>query len=152
MSPLRSDPAAPKETPPTWHVPTRLSLELDPVPAAGGEARDAVRAHFGSILSESALQNLLLVVSELVANSVAHGPGRPIGVRVTLRPNGRIRGVVEDHGRGEVVVPSLAEAGAVGGYGLRIVSRLTEGWGFTAGTTNVWFEMRAQSRRGSVPS
>ena len=51
-----------------------------------------------------AVSALLTIVSELVANSVKHGPGGPIHVNVNVSEDGAVLGRVEDGGRGRVAV------------------------------------------------
>ncbi|QNA71806.1 ATP-binding protein [Streptomyces sp. So13.3] len=69
-----------------------------------------------------------LVVSELVTNAQRHVGGR-IGLSLELDA-GRLRIMVRD-GSLRVPVQQPAEAGRVGGHGLRIVAELAGGWGVT---------------------
>jgi hypothetical protein len=55
-------------------------------------ARRLIRSQLASRLSASRLQNLVSVISELINNSVQHGPGKPTQVRITLGDDGSIRG------------------------------------------------------------
>lgn len=73
-----------------------------------------------------ARDDLLLIVSELVTNSVQHGVG-PIKVALELTPP-RIKVSVTDDGQGAVrIIPSGAMA--EGGRGIRIVDSLAVEWG-----------------------
>src|SRR5262245_45361763 len=116
-------------------VKVELSTGLD----APHHAREAVAAQMAPRLSSSRLDVLLLVVSELVTNSVKYGPGREIRVSVELAEDGTILGRVEDGGRGRVAVRENADP-ADGGIGLKLVDAFTDRWGVEMGTTNVWFE------------
>ncbi len=87
------------------------------------------------------------MVSELVANSVIHGPGKTIKVTVTADRDGSVRGEVEDDGDGKVAIREIEGEGP-GGMGLRIVRALTERWGVYEGSTQVWFELRTGSPAG----
>jgi anti-sigma regulatory factor (Ser/Thr protein kinase) len=82
-----------------------------------------------------------LLLSELVANSVAHsGLSAPasVDVRVTSIPGG-LRVDVTDDGVG--LGPAAAEAEDA--YGLRLVDQASDRWGHTDDPTNVWFEVTA---------
>jgi two-component sensor histidine kinase len=119
-----------------------VTMELEPRSEAGGQARDVLRARLGEHLPSTSLSDLLMVVTELVNNSVEHGPGDPIQVRITADDDGSVQGEVEDQGDGLVAIRDMA--GEVdGGFGLRIVETLTDRWAVYEGSTHVWFEMSA---------
>lgn len=105
-----------------------------------GEARRHVRDLFGSHTDADTLSRAELVVSELVTNSVRHGPGQPITLRLTADANGRVGGELEDQGSG-VVSMQEQEIGAVGGLGLVIVDQLSSAWGVRPESTHVWFRV-----------
>jgi anti-sigma regulatory factor (Ser/Thr protein kinase) len=83
-----------------------------------------------------------LLVSELVANSVRHA-GQPAGAPVHLRAaavDGVVRVEVEDHGHGRV--RRRAADRRRGGFGLCLVERLADRWGVNhENGTCVWFEL-----------
>lgn len=83
--------------------------------------------------------DVLLLVSELVSNSVRHSRSQDIGVKV-LRNDDQIRVEVTDEGPG-----FLREAPRGDGMGLLIVDSLCERWGMN--TLNdqftVWAELSA---------
>lgn len=114
-----------------------LEIGLNPAPGAPMAARDAVAEALGDSLPPAAVADLQLIVSELVTNSVRHGPRREINLRVSIEESGLIRGEVEDHGEGTV---ARREMGAEGGYGLHLVDRLSDRWAVYEGSTHVWFE------------
>jgi two-component sensor histidine kinase len=124
-------------------VSEQLSIQLPPEPRASWKARLSLD-QFSAALSPDALADLRVVVSELVTNSVRHGPGNPIQLRVALEDAGLVRGEVIDQGSGTV---AIRDSKAVsGGFGLRIVDTLCERWGVFEGSTHVWFELRDISR------
>jgi two-component sensor histidine kinase len=120
-----------------------LSLELAAALDAPRRAREAIRAQVGSRLSVARRSALLTIVSELVTNSVKHGPGGPIHVDLKVSEDGAVLGRVEDGGRGGVAVREGVNP-AEGGMGLRVVDAFTDRWGVEDGTTNVWFEVAAR--------
>jgi hypothetical protein len=75
--------------------------------------------------------DVVLVVSELVANALVHGHGSPVlRLRATAEPDGQapagVRVEVADDSR---VLPEPRGPGAGGGWGLKLVERLAAGWG-----------------------
>jgi serine/threonine-protein kinase RsbW len=109
-------------------------------PTAAAEARAAVSSCFDGVLPADKLDDVLLVVSELVTNSVLHGHGE-IDMRVSS--DGKIlSGSVTDEGRGFDWRESPRDPRRIGGNGLYIVGRVSEQWGLGDGPTSVWFEIR----------
>jgi anti-sigma regulatory factor (Ser/Thr protein kinase) len=123
-----------------------LNLKLAAALDAPRRARGAIAAQLGSGLSTARLSALLTIVSELVANSVKHGPGGPIHLNVKVWEDGTVLGRVEDGGQGRVAVREEVNP-AEGGIGLKVVDAFTDRWGVEEGTSNVWFEL-APSRFG----
>jgi two-component sensor histidine kinase len=115
-----------------------LSLELEPRLEAGQQARQFLSSRLRDGLSEETFEALLTVVTELVNNSVQHGPGEPIQVRLTVGDGGGVRGEVEDQGEAEIAVREMSESG---GLGLLVVEAMTERWAVYEGSTTVWFEL-----------
>ena len=97
-------------------------------------------AQLAAQMSAARLSALLLVVTELVTNSVKYGPGRPIRLAIEICGNGALSGRVEDGGSGWVAVRENVDP-AEGGMGLKLVDSYTDRWGVDEGTTNVWFEV-----------
>ncbi|HEU4895478.1 MAG TPA: ATP-binding protein [Acidimicrobiia bacterium] len=81
--------------------------------------------------------DVVLVVSELVSNSVRHGASEGIDVKVTNR-NGRVRVEVTDDGPGFDASAPRGE-----GLGLTIVERLADRWGMqdSGQRFTVWAEL-----------
>ena len=113
-----------------------LSPDADSI----GEARRHVRELLAAHADEDTLSRAELVVSELVTNSVRHGPAQPITLRLTADENGGVGGELEDHGNGTVSVREPA-VGGVGGLGLVLVDQLSSAWGVHPGSTHVWFRV-----------
>jgi anti-sigma regulatory factor (Ser/Thr protein kinase) len=121
-----------------------LELTVDAAPTAAGEARRAV-ARRGLVSSERE-PTLLLLVSELVSNSVRHA-----GLRTDERIRLRARSDEEcahvevcDAGRsGRVPAKRKHDALEPGGLGLVLVDEMADRWGIarTDHETCVWFEL-----------
>jgi two-component sensor histidine kinase len=117
--------------------PEEFRLVLSPDLRAGWRARSALRQRFSNRLPAHTLTNLIAVVTELVNNAVAHGPGKPITVTlVTGRET--IRGEVADQGNPAAAIPEIREGK---GPGLEVVDKLTSRWAVYEGSTHVWFEL-----------
>lgn len=123
-------------------------VELTSSDSAPHEARAFVHRVAGHI-DASVLDDLLLVVSELVTNSVIHGPGLTITVELAVTGTEHVRGEVGDEGtatpRQRVVDTGQATPG---GFGLMLVDRLTSRWGVREGSTHVWFELGSTTAAG----
>jgi anti-sigma regulatory factor (Ser/Thr protein kinase) len=128
---------------------TRAEVELTMAsnPDAPGVARRSL-AELRAVVEPHVLEDLRLVVSELVTNSVRHVPVAT-GDRIDLRVQ-----VVEGQIRVEVVNSEYgfvadAPAGPAGpgrpGWGLFLVDRMADRWGADAvqGGTRVWAELAA---------
>lgn len=115
-------------------------LVLSPNRRAGSRARQAIRQGFSKRLPSETLGDLFSVVTELVNNSVQHGPVKPITVTLLMSEES-IRGEVADRGNPAYAIPEIKEATATGGRGLAVVDELTAQWGVHEGSTHVWFEM-----------
>jgi two-component sensor histidine kinase len=117
-----------------------LKLELESTLGASAQARDELRL-LKDRLGERRLADLLLIVTELVSNSVKFGPGVQIDVRLDIGGDGSIQGLVVDGGSGRVAIRDSAVT-EPGGFGLQIVDRLASDWGVRPRTSDVWFELR----------
>lgn len=116
----------------------RLKLTRDP--GAAREARHFVdRLLQKQDVSERAVENALLVSSELVSNAYRHGKGE-IEVRVNLLDD-RLRIEVIDEGRDRAPEVRQQAPDETGGWGLRIVDQLALQWGVFEGTTHVWADL-----------
>ena len=136
LTPLRSTGQRTRATGPG------ISVELEPGAEAASEARAALAALDGRI-NRDALDDVRLLVSELVTNSVRHS-GAP-GARVCLDVVGgadSVRVEVSDGGRGFEPQARSKAQDEIGGWGLHLVERIATRWGVQTGRrTRVWFEI-----------
>jgi anti-sigma regulatory factor (Ser/Thr protein kinase) len=124
-----------------------IELFLDPTPPAAGSARRAV--HSAAIFGDAAEPDALLLVSELVTNSIVHaGHCGNDAIRLRAGHDGSTTRVeVCDRARSRSVpeirrdTPPTAE----GGRGLMLVDALSDRWGMDTCErgTCVWFELVA---------
>jgi anti-sigma regulatory factor (Ser/Thr protein kinase) len=126
-----------------------FSISLPANPSSATTARTEVTRRLGQRITSGALDDVRLLLTELITNSLRHGglrPGDEIGVKAELS-GGTVRIEVHDTGRdGPVEVRPPGARG--GGYGLFLVDRLTNQWGVDRqdGTT-VWAELSAGPAR-----
>jgi anti-sigma regulatory factor (Ser/Thr protein kinase) len=124
----------------------QFSFQFPPADEAPAQARASLEV-FDQILSVEVLEDLQLVVSELVTNSVKFGPKRPITLSLQITTEGVVRGEVIDQGDGErAKVEMTPEPTLSGGWGLQLVDRVAREWGVREGSTHVWFEIGPKRR------
>lgn len=119
-----------------------LRLEVTAHPESVALARDAVAdctAVPGAVLGD-----LMLVVSELVANAVRHAglAGEDMVLLALTFLEESVRVEVTDRGSG--FDPARARAAAPsedGGWGLNIVTSLSQAWGVVPATGMVWADI-----------
>src|SRR5438128_228080 len=122
---------------------TKLEARFPASSEAAGSARRSLD-ELSSELQDTLLDDLKLLVSELVTNSVRHARiEREQWIRLTvMMSRDCIRVQVCDEGIGFVpraVMPSIYQSS---GWGLYFVGRLTDRWGVSRGReTCVWFEV-----------
>ncbi|HXF71241.1 MAG TPA: ATP-binding protein [Actinomycetota bacterium] len=118
-------------------------------PRAVTSARRALEA-LADDLPASVLEDLRLLVSELVGNSVRHaraGPEASVLVRIEVTGD-LVRLEVADPGRGFEIPGRDRAVVGVSGWGLFLVDRLADRWGVEPGpTTRVWLEIDLPRRR-----
>jgi len=116
-----------------------VRLRVAPAPDAPLRARTEV-ASLG--LPPPACHDVMLLVSELVTNSVVHAglvPGQEIDLRLAAAC-ATVRVEVRDDGRG--FGDALMQGGDRDHFGLLLVERLSDRWGVERGAqTCVWFEL-----------
>ena len=111
-------------------------------PRAPAAARRWVRERLAGRVRPTVLDDALLLVSELVTNSVLHGGpagGAPITLRLALEA-GAVRLEVTDPGEHGAVLRRPPDETQGGGFGLDLVAKLATSWGVDdRGGTRVWF-------------
>ena len=121
----------------------RIEVDLDSGPNAAAEARAAIGLLDG-MADPDLLDDVRLLVSEAVTNSVRHAGGPPdakIGLTVSVADD-IVRAEVTDAGRGFQPSPRDAPQLEAGGWGLHLVDRLASRWGVQRGRpARVWFEV-----------
>jgi anti-sigma regulatory factor (Ser/Thr protein kinase) len=127
-------------------LPMQFTFQFPPSEDAPAQARAALEV-FDQILGVQVLEDLQLVVSELITNSVKFGPKRPITLRLRVDGAGVVSGEVIDQGDGERnKVEMVREPSLDGGWGLYLLDRVAVRWGVHEGSTHVWFELAPRRR------
>ncbi len=121
--------------------PTCLTATLPKALDAPGAARRLLDQLSGALTPEVAV-NARLLISEVVANAVRHvRQDGEIGMQVALQGNA-LHVEVVDPGDGFQPRARTRESPAGSGWGLHLVSELSDRWGVEAdGNTRVWFEI-----------
>ncbi|MDH6625038.1 anti-sigma regulatory factor (Ser/Thr protein kinase) [Streptomyces sp. LBL] len=136
-------------------VPASSSMAVPHGPAGVGRARRHMRAQLRSGgVSESVIDDAVLILSELLSNACKHG--RPLGdalagdgdVRAAWRVDagGRLMVEVTDGGGPTRPAPATPSVTAHGGRGLNIITKLAEDWGVrddARGEVTVWVVVHA---------
>ncbi|MEW2525304.1 ATP-binding protein [Streptomyces sp. NPDC047071] len=148
-------------------VPTSSSMAVPHGPAGVGEARHRMRDQLRvSGVSESVIDDAVLILSELLSNACRHG--RPLGSGLHDSPQGsdgsgdgdvraawqvdkagRLTVEVTDGGGPTRPVPATPSVTAHGGRGLNIITALAEAWGVrddARGEVTVWALVHAGHR------
>ena len=125
-------------------APRQMAVELDPGATAAAEARAALAALEGRI-DQAVLDDIRLLVSELVTNSVRHaGAEHDLVVLAVMRMGDTTRVEVSDGGAGFSPTARSSDLDQPGGWGLHLVDKLADRWGVETGRrTRVWFEIDA---------
>ncbi|MEU8757740.1 ATP-binding protein [Streptomyces sp. NPDC048659] len=140
-------------------VPTSSSMAVPHGPAGVGEARHRMREQlYRSGMSETVVDDAVLILSELLSNACRHG--RPLGhadvgdgdVRAawSIDRAGGLRVEVTDGGGPTRPVPATPSVTARGGRGLNIISALAQDWGVrdsATGEVTVWVLVTEGHRR-----
>lgn len=129
-----------------------LEMEVAAVPSAASRVRAAIVTALDGALEQEVLENLLMVATELVSNSVMHsGMREDEHLRFRLRADRVIRVEVADTGRGfSASAPRVVDPGRdPGGRGLMIVELLSEDWGVVQDDrVVVWAELSRSAAAG----
>jgi anti-sigma regulatory factor (Ser/Thr protein kinase) len=121
-----------------------IDVRLAPEPEVVTTARHALD-RLADLLPPEKLEDVRLVVSELVTNSILHAglsPNDRISLTVTVSA-GSVRGRVCDPGPGfEVLSEPCPRPDLRGGWGLPIVETISDRWRVEQNScTCVWFEI-----------
>jgi len=120
-----------------------IDLVLQSTPDSPALARQALR-DLARQVPAPVLEDIRLLVSELVTNSVRHaglGPESTIGLRVDILPD-HIRVEVSDPGPGFERGPEAPSIYQDSGWGLYLVEQVATRWGIELeDQTLVWFEI-----------
>jgi anti-sigma regulatory factor (Ser/Thr protein kinase) len=96
-----------------------------------------------------------LLTSELVTNSILHGPGGPVTVSVASSPGGSARVEVTDGGGQSVPHTRTGDNYDEQGRGLLLVSAMSDRWGYhpadSEGLTT-WFEIGGEGASLPLPA
>ena len=122
-----------------WEA-TELRKSLAANEHAPKAARDAL-SFVGADIPEEPLQTALLLASELVTNSVVHGPPHPSTVGLLISVERTVLRVEVSDGSPHAATPKTRSEG--GGLGLTFLAEMASRWG--AGRDNginvTWFEL-----------
>ena len=122
----------------------KIDLRLAPEPEVVTTARHTLD-RLADLIPPEKVEGVRLVVSELVTNSILHAGLSPSDqISLTVRVSaGSVRGRVCDSGPGfEVSSEPRPQPGLRGGWGLPIVSTISDRWGVEQNScTCVWFEI-----------
>jgi anti-sigma regulatory factor (Ser/Thr protein kinase) len=122
------------------------SIDIALAPAANSVAQARARLDaLRGIVQDDLLEDLRLLMSEVVTNSVRHaglGPRDWVAVHVVAQPT-YVRAEIVDAGPGFDPPAHGPAAGAASGWGLFLVERIADRWGIDHrdGHTRVWFEL-----------
>jgi anti-sigma regulatory factor (Ser/Thr protein kinase) len=124
-------------------APNRIRVQFESGPAAAAWARNALLP-LDARVEPVVMEDVRLLVSELVTNSVRHagaGPSDHVQLEVSLEDD-TLHVQVADAGDGFDPRPRRAEATKPGGWGLFLVEKLSDRWGVARNhLTRVWFEI-----------
>jgi len=119
---------------------TNLDVDIPRDRKAPYHARRAVE-DLGEAIAPEIRGDVLLLVSELVTNSVKYGDAGSVKLQVQAPSPRKLRVEVVNEGSSFTPVARDRPKTDVGGWGLHLVETLTDRWGVHAGSTHVWFEI-----------
>jgi anti-sigma regulatory factor (Ser/Thr protein kinase) len=134
----------------------KLHTRIPLTSTAGARARQSLEP-MRHTLDPGSFETLRLLVTELVNNSLKHS-GRPQGdpIELTVELSSRhVRAEVVDRGSGGDVLRPAPQPDSESGWGLYLVDRLAETWGYSGeGPTRAWFTIptRWTGELGPPPS
>jgi anti-sigma regulatory factor (Ser/Thr protein kinase) len=85
--------------------------------------------------------DVVLLVSELVTNSVKYGSEGALRLQISAPAPKKVRVEVTNEGHSFEPKARNRPVTEAGGWGLHLVEELTDRWGVHEGSTHVWFEI-----------
>jgi anti-sigma regulatory factor (Ser/Thr protein kinase) len=118
-----------------------VSLRINRGPNAAAKARRSLATLRGE-LNGQLMENLRLLVTELVTNSVRHARADTVLLKVRIKKSA-VRTEVTDAGRGFDPAQVRSVSSDRAGWGLFLVEHLATRWGVNreGDGTRVWFEL-----------
>jgi signal transduction histidine kinase len=117
-----------------------LDVAIERNPRAPWHARRAVE-ELGDAIDPAVRPDVMLLVSELITNSVKYGGVGDLRLQIESVAPTRVRVEVVDQGAGFVPKARDRPLTTAGGWGLHLVEELADRWGVHEGSTHVWFEI-----------
>jgi anti-sigma regulatory factor (Ser/Thr protein kinase) len=117
-----------------------LDVDIPRDARAPMRARRAVE-ELGPAIDPSIQHDIVLLVSELVTNSVKYGAEGDLRLRIDAPAPKRLRVEVVNQGASFEPQARSRPKTEPGGWGLHLVETLADRWGVHAGSTHVWFEI-----------
>ena len=117
-----------------------LDVDIPRDNRAPWHARRAVE-QLGDAIDPEVRPDVMLLVSELVTNSVKYGDRGALRLQIESTAPRKLRVEVIDQGDGFIPVARDRPMNEPGGWGLHLVEALTDRWGVYEGSTHVWFEI-----------
>ena len=109
-------------------------------PRAPAKARRVID-ELGPAIDPEVKGDVVLLVSELVTNSVKYGAEGDLKLVIDAPEPRRLRIEVINEGASFEPKPRERPRTEPGGWGLHLVETLADRWGVHAGSTHVWFEI-----------
>ena len=119
---------------------TSLDVDIPRDPQAPRVARRAVES-LGPAIDPEVKPDVVLLVSELVTNSVKYGSEGDLRLQIEAPEPRRLRIEVINQGASFEPQARTRPKTEAGGWGLHLVETLADRWGVHAGSTHVCFEI-----------
>jgi anti-sigma regulatory factor (Ser/Thr protein kinase) len=117
-----------------------LDVDIERDARAPWHARRAVE-QLGDAIDPSVRPDVVLLVSELITNSVKYGGVGDLRLQIEANGPRKVRVEVVDQGAGFIPKARDRPLTTAGGWGLHLVEELADSWGVHEGSTHVWFEI-----------
>src|SRR5829696_3292595 len=117
-----------------------LYIDIPRDARAPARARRAVE-ELGPAIDPTIQHDVVLLVSELVTNSVKYGAEGDLRLKIDAHEPAKLRVEVINQGASFEPKARSRPATEPGGWGLHLVETLADRWGVHAGSTHVWFKI-----------